>query len=146
MCPARCRVAYQPCVVAWSASSASLRAPSRSTISASSQVCGVAQDPADKSLPGQGRKIAAVVQVRVRQDYGAQALRRQRELLPVQPAQFPGALEHAAVQQDRRACRLHRELTASYSSLDTEERNSGCPSLRRRGTLPGTTGARQQRR
>ena len=83
---------------------------------------GTADNRTTEAVAHQRRQVAAVVQVRVRQDHGVDAHRRDRERLPVASPPHGLPLEQAAVDQVTMTVVLEQEPAAGDSAGRPQER------------------------
>ncbi len=82
---------------------------------------GRTEHPAPESLRRQSRKVAAVVQMGMRQDDGIDFAGRHRQILPVALAQFLEPLEQAGVDQHSRRARVEQVFRSRDGPRRPEE-------------------------
>ena len=83
---------------------------------------GRAEHPALEPLRHEPRKVADVIEVRVREDDGVDRARRNRQILPVPAAQLVAALKQATVHKDAMRAGIDEMLRAGHRARRAEER------------------------
>ena len=84
-----------------------------------------AEDAAAKALADQPRQVAAVIEMRVREDDGVDRAGRDRERGPVAQPQLLEALEQAAVDENAMVAEIEQMLRAGDGAGGAEKRQRG---------------------
>ena len=100
-------------------------AESGSTSVQRSRVPGGAEDAAAKTAGDQPRQVAAVIEVRVRQHHGVDALGIDRKRRPVPDAQLFQSLKQAAVDEHAVTAEIQQMLRPGDGPCGAEKRQSG---------------------